>query len=244
MDLQARKEKLDALQNRLKRKKFVAILLALFTLSVNAFAWFVFSTHSEYTYEGRVAAWDVQVKEGEQLVNDVTVAVDMKPGMSDFSKNYVVNNLGDVEAKLTYSVKSFTILGRTVDVSNIVNVDQYLQEFYPFAITVSADRNILPSNTSANFGVTVHWGFEDNTAFYGLNNIYDFDEGFTYYTKSGSTYSPFNATASNYAENRSSLYLEKDDADTYFGMACGDYQKTQSLPCLEINLLLTVEQNS
>ena len=46
MDLQARKEKLDLLSSKLKKKKFWAILLALFTLSVNAFAWFVFSKYS------------------------------------------------------------------------------------------------------------------------------------------------------------------------------------------------------
>ena len=244
MDLQARKEKLDSLHNRLKRKKFIAILLALFTLSVNAFAWFVFSTHSDYTYEGRVVAWDVEIKEGEQLINDVTIAVDMKPGMADFSKHYVVNNLGDVEAKLTYTVKSFTILGRTIDVNSISDINDYLENYYPFSISIAADRTVLPINSSANFDIVVEWDFEDSDAFYKLNNIYDFDPGFVYYTKSGSTYNPFEATSVNYEANRSILYLEKDDADTYFGMKCGEYQDDSGLPCLEMNLLLTVEQNA
>ena len=244
MDLQTRKEKLDALQSRLKRKKFIAILLALFTLSVNAFAWFVFSTHSDYTYDGRVAAWDVQVKEGETIVNDVTVAFDMKPGMTDVSKSYTINNLGEVDAKVTYSVKSFTLLGRTVDMSGITDEDDYLQNFYPFSVRVSTDRTVVSPQGSAHFNVVIHWDFEDSTAFYGLNNIYDYDETFSYYTKTGSTYNPFAATAANYEANRSMLYLEKDDADTYFGMKCGTYQDTQGLPCLELVLLLTVEQNS
>lgn len=191
-----------------------------------------------------MVAWDVEIKEGEQLVNDVTIAVDMKPGMADFSKQYVVNNLGDVEAKLTYTVNSFTILGRTVDLSSISDMDDYLENFYPFSITISSSRSVLPSNTSANFDIGVEWDFEDSSAFFALNNIYDFDETLSYYTKSGSTYSPFGATAANYNDNISILYLEKDDADTYFGMKCGAYQDSTGLPCLEMNLRLTVEQNA
>ncbi|MBP5678882.1 MAG: hypothetical protein J6X28_03545 [Bacilli bacterium] len=244
MDLQTRKEKLDALNSRLRRKKFVAILLALFTLGVNAFAWFVFSTHSDYTYDGRVAAWDVEVKEGEQLVNNVIVAVDMKPGMTDFSKTYTINNLGEVTAKVSYAVKSFTILGRTVNMSSISNVDNYLQNYYPFSIQVSTNKTTIAPGESATFNVVVHWDFEDSTAYYQLNDIYDFNETFSYYTKSGSTYNVFNATSENYAANRNSLYLEKDDADTYFGMECGTYQDTTHLTCLELKLVLTVEQNS
>ena len=244
MDLQTRKEKLDTLNRRLRRKKFMAILLALFTLGVNAFAWFVFSTHSEYEYDGQVASWDIEVKEGEQLINDVTVAVDMKPGMSDFVKTYVINNYGDVDAKVSYSVQSFTILGRNVDMTGVSDENDYLSTFYPFSIQITTSKNVIEKNGTANFNVVVTWDFEDSIAYYGLNNIYDFDSTFQYYTKSGTAYTPFDATSANYATNRSSLYLQKDDADTYFGMNCGTYQDTSGLSCLELHLLLKIEQNN
>ncbi len=244
MDLQTRKEKLDLLNKRLKKKKFMAILLALFTLGVNAFAWFVFSTHSEYEYEGQVASWDIDIKEGGQLVNDFIIAVDMKPGMTDFNKTYEVNNNGDVDAKLTYEIESLKIMGRDVDLTGVADPVAYLSSFYPFSVTISSNKSIINPNSSANFSIDVIWDFEDATSYYALDNIYDFDSSFIYYKKSGSTYTPFEVTSSTYAANRSTLYLEKDDADTYFGMKCGTYQDNSGLKCLEIKILLIVEQNN
>ena len=244
MSLETRKETLDLLSRRLRKRKFMAILLALFTLSVNAFAWFVFSTHSDYTYEGKVASWDVELREGGELVNDFIIAVDMKPGMSDFSKNYVVNNLGDVDAKLSYTIDSVKLMGRTVDLTGISDPVNHLKTFYPFVVDINSDKTVILQGQSANFNVEVSWDFEDDTAYYALNNIYDFDETFKYYTKSGSTYNEFAATSANYVSNRANLYLQKDDADTYFGMKCGAYQESTDLPCLEIKFQLTVEQNA
>ena len=244
MDLQTRKEKLDLLNSRLKKKKFMAILLALFTLGVNAFAWFVFSTHSEFEYDGQVASWDIELKEGGQLVNDFIITANMKPGMTTVTKNYEINNLGDVDAKLTYSIESLKIMGRDVDLTGISDPVNYLGTFYPFSVSVSSNKSIINPNSTANFSVIISWDFENAASYYALDSIYDFDSSFTYYKKEGSTYTPFEVAASTYGANRSSLYLEKDDADTYFGMKCGTYQDSSGLNCLEVKILLTVEQNN
>ncbi len=243
MSLESRKEKLDYLSKKLRKKKFMAILLALFTFGVNVFAWFIFSTHSEYTYDGKVASWDIELRENGSIVNNFIIAADMKPGMTDFEKHYVVNNLGDVDARLTYTIESVKIMGRTVDLTGVTDSVDYMKTFYPFSLDVSSDKTVIAAGTSANFDVVVSWDFEDATAYYKLNEIYDFDDSFKYYTKSGTTYTEFAATSSNYTSNRNNLFLEKDDADTYFGMKCGTYQNDTSLPCLEVKFELTVEQN-
>ena len=62
------------------------------------------------------------------------------------------------------------------------------------------------------------------------------------YTLSNNTYSEFSATPSNYLTNLNNLYLDKDDADTYFGMKCHEYESTSGHSCLEIGLLLRVSQ--
>ena len=244
MSLETRKEKLDYLQKKLKKKKFMALLLALFTLGVNAFAWFVFSARSDFTYDGQVAAWDVELREGQNLVNNFIIAVNMKPGMTDFEKEYTVNNLGGVTARLKYEVTSLSILGTTVDLTGVADPITYLNTFYPFSIDISSDKTIIPSGDDAEFDVVVSWDFEDATAYYRLNEVYTFDNTFTYYQKTGSTYTPFEVTAATFAANRNNLYLEKDDADTYFGMQCGTYQDTSNLSCLVAQITLTIEQYS
>ena len=244
MSLETRKEKLDFLQKRMKKKKIMALLLALFTLGVNAFAWFVFSTHAEFTYEGQVTSWDVELQEGEHAVNNFIIAVDMEPGMTDFEKEYVVNNYGGVNARLTYEVTSLSILGTTVDLTGVADPIAYLQTFYPFSIDISSDKTVILSGDEAEFDVVISWDFEDATAYYQMNEVYNFDDSFIYYQKSGNVYTPFAVTSSTYTANRSSLYLEKDDADTYFGMNCGTYQDTTGLSCLELQISLAIEQDN
>ena len=110
-NLQARKEKLDALNSRLRKKKFMAILLAVFSLGVNAFAWFVFTTRATVKVDGKVASWDVSLRdENDQMVNSVEINVDMEPGMLEVSKRYEVDNHGEVAVDMTYTVDSLTIM--------------------------------------------------------------------------------------------------------------------------------------
>ncbi len=245
MDLQTRKEKLDLLSKKLKKKKFWAILLALFTLSVNAFAWFVFSKYSEYQFTGSVSAWDVEMRdENQQLVNNIIVSVNMKPGMDTFTKTYEINNLGGVDAKFSYELQSLKILGRDINVYGIQDADDYLENFYPFSIDLSSDKSLIVAGDKATFSTVVNWDFEEANKFFALNNIYDYNSTFKYYKLSGTTYNEFEVSDTNYNANRDSLYLEKDDADTYFGMMCGDYQKSSGLDCIEMEILLKVEQNN
>ncbi len=245
MDLQTRKEKLDLLSKRFKKKKFWAILLALFTLSVNAFAWFVFSKYSEYQFTGSVAAWDVEMRdENQQLVNNIIVTVNMKPGMQTFTKTYDINNLGGVDAKFTYELQSLKILGRDINVYGIQNQNTYLTTFYPFSINLASNKSVIQGGDSATFTTTVNWSFEEANKYFALNNIYDYNPTFKYYKLVNDEYTEFAVSDTNYIANRDSLFLEKDDADTYFGMMCGEYQDTNNLDCIEMKVLLKVEQNN
>lgn len=241
--LQTRKEKLERINRKLKRKKYTAILLALFTLGVNAFAWFVFSTQVGAEVHGSVASWDIELtNSNNQLVNNVLIEVNMKPGMPDFSQTYQIHNQGEVDATFTYEVDSLSILGRNITLTGINDLDDYLENYYPFSITISSNKSVIPSLDTANFTVTVEWDFEDSTKYHALNNVYDFDPGFTYYQLSNGNYVEFNATSSNYLTNRSSLFLQRDDADTYFGSNCKTYEDTSNAACLQIGITLAVQQ--
>ena len=243
-NLQARKEKLDALNSRLRKKKFMAILLAVFSLGVNAFAWFVFTTRATVKVDGKVASWDVSLRdENDQMVNSVEINVDMEPGMLEVSKRYEVDNHGEVAVDMTYTVDSLTIMGRDVDLTGITDVETYLKTYYPFTIDLSMDKTVIPIDDTGKFFVKVNWDFETANKYFALNSIYDYTDGFLYYTKTGSAYNLFEATAENYAANRDTLFLEKDDADTYFGMKCGEYQNSTNESCLKLNITVLIEQH-
>ena len=245
MNLQKRKQLLDSVQRKYKKKKYFVLLMALFTLSVNAFAWFAFTTQTGVEIKGEVAAWDIQFLDDthEEVHDAIVVVSNMRPGMPDFEKTYIINNQSDVPAKLSYEVLSVSILGREVDLTNISDKDVYLNTNYPFSIQVEQEKINIPSKSSSNFQVQVTWSFESATPiYYKLNNVYDYDEYFTYYSKVENTYQETQISDETYTTNRDSLYLDKDDADTYFGMECKTYETTTGYPCLDINLRLHVEQ--
>ena len=62
---------------------------SLFTLGVNIFAWFVFTTNASVGLDATVASWDVEFRDDQdQAMQNFTISVTkMKPGMPDFTKS-------------------------------------------------------------------------------------------------------------------------------------------------------------
>ena len=246
MKKQDRKEKNSSLREKILKRKYISIFLALFTLGVNIFAWFAFSSNASLQLDGTVASWDVEFYDsnGESTHNAVIEVTKMKPGMSDFTKTIYVDNKSDVDADFRYEVTSFSILGNTVTVPAGQDPIQYLSNFYPFSVQLSSSKNILLQNDSLTFDIAVTWPYESATPrYFNMDNIYQYDDSFVYYKLNNSTYSEYNVQNSTiFNSERSSLYLEKDDADTYFGMKCNDYESTTNKACLVVNMKLSVIQ--
>lgn len=245
MKEQKQKEMLASMSKSLRKRKYFSILLALFTLGVNIFAWFAFSANAGLSLEGTVASWDVDFKEGDVVFRNFYIEVSkMKPGMTTHHTDIEIENRGDVTADFTYEVNSFTLLGNTVNLANKADVFDYLENFYPFSISFTAGGTSVPANGTLDFDVDVSWPYETTPIpYFQMDENYSFNDTFIYYTKSGDDYSPYAvANASAYAFARNSLYLEKDDADTYFGMQCAAYEQTSGQPCLTLNMRLLVTQ--
>lgn len=243
-----KREKIASLNRFFKRKKYFSILLALFTLGVNIFAWFAFSANVGLSLDATVASWDVEFRENNEVVSREIVAevTKMKPGMDDYNMTIEVVSRSDVDADFSYKVLSFRLLGQLIDVPDGADGLNYIKTFYPFSISTSSSSNILPSLGTTNFEINVTWPYEavGNPLYFGQDEAYSFDESFIYYTKSGSTYTKADITSTNYTSQRNNLYLEKDDADTYFGMKCKEYEASTGKACLELHMILLVEQKN
>ena len=114
----------DKLQNNRKRIKNRAILMIIFLFGVNAFAWFAYIAQADFNFEATVVAWDVNFYNDSVEVNDMVIDVgEIYPGYGDvsidsnnvpYNKTIEISNLGEVDAKFSYRIKDFTVMGESV----------------------------------------------------------------------------------------------------------------------------------
>lgn len=245
MEEQKEKKKLISINKKIIRKKYISIFLALFTLGVNIFAWFAFSANAGLELDATVAAWDIEFKENGQAVNNLVIEVTkMKPGMDDFVKTIVVNNNSDVDAEFDYEIVSAKLLGQTIPIASQSQIFNYLNSNYPFSVFFVTTDHIVSHNNVLTFDINATWDYESITpTYYKLDNVYNYDSSLTYFKKVGNSYNQFTpASESDYLTERSSLYLEKDEADSYFGERCHQYESANSEACLVLEIKLVAVQ--
>ena len=213
MKKQITREQLESLRKSLNKRKYFSILLALFTLGVNIFAWFAFSANAGLELDATVAAWDVEFKDNTGVIaRDILVEVTkMKLGMPDFNKTIEIESKSDVSANFSYQVLRLSILGHTINLANIQDVEDYLENYYPFSVTFDASSYVLSPTDSVTFEVNIVWPYDSQTPkYYQQNEVYDYNESFYYYLKSGTTYTEtsianqaaFNTQRNNFVFNK------------------------------------------
>ena len=232
------------LQKSRKRLLLRSFLFALFLIGVNIFAWFTYVSKAGLQLEGNISSWDVEFNANGKPTTKVDFYVsDMKPGMLDYSQKVIIHNLGEVSADVSYDIASLSIMGRDVDVSNKDEIIRRLISFYPFSVNLNIDSVIIQPQGYTNFSASLSWDYENQEKFYQLDSLYDYNGEFNYYNLVDGKYVVNDSvTADNFNELRNNLYLEKDDADSYFGYACGQYEKNTGKSCLAMKLVLKVTQ--
>ena len=232
------------LQKSRKRMLLRSLLFALFLIGVNIFAWFTYVSKAGLQLEGNISSWDVEFNANGKPTTKVDFYVsDMKPGMLDYSQKVIIHNLGEVSADVSYDIASLSIMGRDVVVSNKDEIIKRLNSYYPFSVNLNIDSVIIQPQGYTNFSASLSWDYENQEKFYQLDSLYDYNGEFNYYNLVNGKYVVNDSvTADNFNELRNNLYLEKDDADSYFGYACGQYEKNTGKSCLAMKLVLKVIQ--
>lgn len=232
------------LQKSRKGMLLRSFLFALFLIGVNIFAWFTYVSKAGLQLEGNISSWDVEFNANGKPTTKVDFYVsDMKPGMLDYSQKVIIHNLGEVSADVSYDIASLSIMGRDVDASNKDEIIRRLISFYPFSVNLNIDSVIIQPQGYTNFSASLSWDYENQEKFYQLDSLYDYNGEFNYYNLVDGKYVVNDSvTADNFNELRNNLYLEKDDADSYFGYACGQYEKNTGKSCLAMKLVLKVIQ--
>lgn len=241
-------EKLNNPKRKKARKKAIirSVILLLFLLGINTFAWFTYISRADVSINGSVVSWNVNFLDENGAVEDVDIEItEMQPGMIPFEKTIEIVNHSDVAARFSYDIKSVNILGiEILQGESNENIISSLQNDYPFILNIIPGKTDLAIGDSTNFQVTMDWSYEETEKYYRLNSVYSYDPSVYYYTYTNNTYQiDETVTSDNFASKvATGLYLEKDDADSFFGYQCGNYEQNTGNPCIKINLELRANQ--
>lgn len=239
------KKKTNKIYKTLQKKKTAikirAFIMAGFLLAVNSFAWFVFISNGNGNITADVISWDIAFLDETEQVEVLDIELDdLYPGMIDFTKKIVVMNKSDLPAKFSYEIESVIVYGVEY------KVDDYktsLQNDFPFKITFDHNKIDLNIDEKLDFSISVSWPFESTNNYYKLNELYPYMDLVNYYTLENGTYTKINVTQGNFATLvTNGLYVESDDADTYWGEKSVTYKKENpegSAITLKVKLVVT-----
>lgn len=236
------------LSKRKKKMLIRSILLTGFLLGVNVYAWFIFVEQFGGNIDATVASWDViAFDENQQQIDELALEIDdLYPGMSDFSKYITVRNRGSLSASFEYWITSVVVFGETYNFTEAQSAGalQDFEEEFPFVVQFASDMAIIPPSQDATFSINALWPYESSDQYFKVNTYMHYDSEYTYYTKSGNVYTAATVTSSNWDSLVSSgLYMESDDADTYFGHLSSVYQTANpGQACLKFYLTIKVDQ--
>lgn len=220
-----------------------SVLMIGFLLVFNAFAWFIYISKVSTTMDIHALSWDVVFSEGGTAVKDVYLALDVYPGMEEYTHTISVTNSSETAARLYFDTKSVTLFGRELLTGEMTEEEkeELLTTVLPLTIEYNIGSTTINQSSQSSFSINVNWEYEADT-YYKVPSIFDYSYDLTYYTRSGSTYTEVEVNSSTYETLKDSLYLAKDDIDSYIGETCGYYQTSNNKSCLTLKGELVAEQ--
>lgn len=235
-----------------KKKKVLirTFMFAIFLFAVNSYAWFIYFDRFDGNIHADVVGWDIGFYDEETQMNKFTLEIDnLQPGMTDYTKSVLIRNSSDITASFTYEIVSFTLFGTLYEVGGSITSETLLadlEDAFPFKIIFSKSKEVLESGgDTANFIIDIVWDFESLDPYYLLNNYFEYDSSFIYYTKVGETYTIDDTVNSGNIASKidSGLYIESDDADTFWGQKASAYiNANPEENCLKLDMNLLVTQ--
>lgn len=237
-------EQLQKRRNKLKRN---GIILAMFLLVVNTYAWFVYLAKASLTVDASVIGWDIKFydEDGEEM--DVTINIkDLYPGMKDYQKKIIITNDSSLKGEFSYTISDLKLIGIESDIKESNQLVESLQNDYPFKVTFESDKNELDSDGDfANFYIRVVWPFESDNKYTLIKERNKFQELYPYYKLDNQNYIiDEEVTSINFLDKvNSGIYMDSDDIDTFWGEQAVIYKENNpDKGTLTFKLNMRVEQ--
>ena len=230
------------LQSRRKKIKFRSILMLVFLLGVNAYAWFVYMSNASVELSSSVSTWNVTFFDGTEEVKDLEIDTgNIYPGMETYTKQFKIKNKSDTKATFNYEVDNLKIFDNDITVED---KETYLKELLPFKVKLTPSKTEFDKNDTIIFDISIDWPYESENDYYKVLDLYQYQENFNYYEKTDTGYNKVSISEISYPSKvASGIYIESDDADTYLGSECDSYKQTYgSNSCLKFHIKLNVIQ--
>ena len=235
-------------RNRFLRRR--ALIFAVLVFVVNAYAWFVYISEADVRTDARVKNWDLNFYDGTTAVKVVNINPDLYPGMQTFTKSLNIVNASDVKADIEYKVKDVLFAGQPMydeQNTNDAQAIDVLTNQYPFKVEFLTDKQTLDETDSAAFTVRITWPYENATLYYKVGYAFNYSADYSYYTydEDEDEYTvDTTVSSSNFEAKKSTLYMTKDDIDSYLGGFCGAYQQANHLNCLKFTVEIKAKQKN
>lgn len=237
-------EQLQKRRNKLKRN---GIILAMFLLVVNTYAWFVYLAKASLTVDASVIGWDIKFydEDGEEM--DVTINIkDLYPGMKDYQKKIIITNDSSLKGEFSYTISDLKLIGIESDIKESNQLVESLQNDYPFKVTFESDKNELDSDGDfTNFYIRVVWPFESDNKYTLIKERNKFQGLYPYYKLDNQNYIiDEEVTSINFLDKvNSGIYMDSDDIDTFWGEQAVIYKENNpDKGTLTFKLNMRVEQ--
>lgn len=167
-----KRETINKLKKRIRKRTLFFLIIA---LMANTFAWFIYSNKVSNSITTGVKSWKITFdQDGQTLEQNVVFDFDdIYPGVNDQEKSINITNDGEMKAYISYKIEFIQIFDDifTIDNYSSLELENILNNNYPFKIVFSNDDEINIGNT-ASFKVHLTWPFESGD-----------DEKDTYYGK-------------------------------------------------------------
>lgn len=166
--------------DRLKKIRPTRLVILLFFVISNSFAWFIYATKVDNDVSVHVRSWNVMFQAGEhQITESIPLIIDsVYPGMEDYVYSIDAYNNSEVSATLSYELleanimgtQYMTTIGRTAlgeeanenDITS-QELENILKDSFPFSITISTSNSIIQlGDGKETYSIRVVWPYEQN----------------------------------------------------------------------------------
>lgn len=166
--------------DRLKKIRPTRLVILLFFVISNSFAWFIYATKVDNDVSVHVRSWNVMFQAGEhQITESIPLIIDsVYPGMEDYVYSIDAYNNSEVSATLSYELLEANImgtqymttigraaLGEEANENDITSeeLENILKDSFPFSITISTSNSIIQlGDGKETYSIRVVWPYEQN----------------------------------------------------------------------------------
>ena len=166
--------------DKLKKIKLTRLIILLFFIISNTFAWFIYATKIDNDISVHVKSWNVIFEAGEnQITEPVDLIVgDIYPGMTNYTYEIDAYNNSEVSATLSYEILEANVLGteyvstigraargEEANASDLTSsqLETLLANEFPFSITFNISNTIISKDDGKEtYTLSVVWPYEQD----------------------------------------------------------------------------------